>query len=510
MGAPLDLAVSPVPDLHDVLDLEMPRDLHEAPDLRAADLARPPDLACEAVGPPRDGPTKLTFADTDPRCGELSGTIVVGHASIECDVTAYHLYWGQSATSKLSATPIATLPLTGNDLSYALAPQPLPAGATYLLAYAANDAGENATPAAVAIVESVWTDISAGEGEGSGGFPSVAIDTVNGKLLAVTADDLLNGASALFRCNLDGTGCAFLDISAALGSNRSGGTGRALIDGANSKLLDVMGDNMLRCNLDGTGCAYVDLSAGHAMPTVGTPAALIDDANGKLLSVLQSESGARPVLFRCSLDGMGCAFSEVSPGGIIGQPSAVIDTLNSKLLIVAVDASSSTPVLFRCNLDGTGCAGIDISVGQGFESGSSPQALIDTVNGKLLVVAENESRGGILGLFRCNLDGTGCAYVDISAGQGTLSGEEPSAVIDTASGKLLVAADYYGTGAATLALYSCNLDGSACTYRDISAGRRGCGVSPSAALDAGHRRLLVVTHDFSNRSRPSLFSVCLP
>jgi hypothetical protein len=44
-------------------------------------------------------------------------------------------------------------------------------------------------------------------------------------------------------------------------------------------------------------------------------------------------------------------------------------------------------------------------------------ALIDTVNGKLLFVTVNPDNQFKLGLFRCNLDGTACSHIDISAGQ---------------------------------------------------------------------------------------------
>jgi hypothetical protein len=44
----------------------------------------------------------------------------------------------------------------------------------------------------------------------------------------------------------------------------------------------------------------------------------------------------------------------------------------------------------------------------------------------------------VITLFRCDLDGTGVTYADISAGQGAQKGYFPSAVIDTINAKLLV------------------------------------------------------------------------
>src|SRR5262249_5543757 len=112
--------------------------------------------------------------------------------------------------------------------------------------------------------------------------------------------------------------------------------------------------------------------------------------------------------------------------------------------------------LFRCNLDGTGCAHTDTSVGQGSKSGLSPSAVVDTVNNKLLVVTYNNANSGKSSLFRCNLNGTGCTHSDISAGQGPDSGASPSALVDT-----------------------------------------------------DNRKLLVVTRNAANSSKPELFSVCL-
>jgi hypothetical protein len=64
--------------------------------------------------------------------------------------------------------------------------------------------------------------------------------------------------------------------------------------------------------------------------------------------------------------------------------------------------------------------------------------VIDAAGGKLLVATQNSAKAEKPALFRCNLDGTGCTYRDISAGQGRESGRSPVALIDTANRKLLV------------------------------------------------------------------------
>jgi hypothetical protein len=150
----------------------------------------------------------------------------------------------------------------------------------------------------------------------------------------------------------------------------------------------------------------------------------------------------------------------------------VIDSTNGKLLVVA---NSGGPGLFRCNLDGTGCSFTNISAGQVGDTGNYPSAVIDSVNGKLLAATTNRvNASGAPALFRCNLDGTGCTYTDISAGRAD-GGWRPSAVIDSANGKLLVVGqdETLALSAAAPALFRCNLDGTGCTYVDISVGQLG-------------------------------------
>src|SRR5262249_42319454 len=90
-------------------------------------------------------------------------------------------------------------------------------------------------------------------------------------------------------------------------------------------------------------------------------------------------------------------------------PSPVIDEVNRALVVVTEDGSNgSRPGLFRCSLDGTGCEYKDISAGEGEKSGRSPSAIFDRRNRKLLVVTSNFARDGKPGLFRCDADGTNC------------------------------------------------------------------------------------------------------
>lgn len=87
-------------------------------------------------------------------------------------------------------------------------------------------------------------------------------------------------------------------------------------------------------------------------------------------------------------------------------------------------------------------------------------------------------------------------YTDISAGQGMNSAGiygRPSASIDTTNQKLLVVTEN-GANASKPALFRCNLDGSACGYTDISVGQgMNSGRYPSLVIDAANQKLLAVT-----------------
>src|SRR5262249_40296262 len=106
---------------------------------------------------------------------------------------------------------------------------------------------------------------------------------------------------------------------------------------------------------------------------------------------------------------------------------------------------------------------------------------------KLLVVGSyGGSMGGLPGLLRCNLDGTGCAFVDISGGH--MASSTLTAVVDAARAKLLVVS-------ATLpGIYECNLDGTGCTYATPGSTNP---LIAAPVLDATHDELLVPVTDGS-------------
>ncbi|WP_411823797.1 fibronectin type III domain-containing protein [Leptospira sp. 'Mane'] len=360
-------------------------------------------------------------------------------------------------------------------------------------------------------------DISAGEGANSGTSPAAVVDTATGKLLVVTNNGANNSKPSLFRCNLDGSSCTHTDISVGQGTD-SGFSVTVVIDSVSGKLLVVTQNNanngklsLFRCNLDGTNCTHTDISAGQGTNSGQYPRTVIDSIFGKLLVVaINGANNNKPSLYRCNLDGTSCTHTDISAGqgtnSISLSPGVVIDSVSAKLLVVTCNnANNGKPGLFRCNLDGTNCTHTDISASQGTNSGQWPTAIIDTGSGKLLAFTSNGANGGRPGLFRCNLDGTGCTHTDVSAGQGSLSGTSPSAVIDPISGKILfVTMNQFNDSKP--GLFRCDADGTNCTYTDVSMGQGiNSGLRPTVLIEPISGKLFVVTMDVANNTKPSLF-----
>ncbi|MCW7481585.1 chitobiase/beta-hexosaminidase C-terminal domain-containing protein [Leptospira kanakyensis] len=358
-------------------------------------------------------------------------------------------------------------------------------------------------------------DISAGQGTNAVPYQaSAVIDTVNQKLLAVSQNGTNSNKLSLYRCDLDGSNCAHIDISAGQGSN-SGTSARIVIDRIHSKLLVAALNNgrlsLYRCHMDGTSCTHSDISAGQT-GVQSSPFPVLDYTNKKLLVV--TNYVGKSALFRCDLDGTNCTYTNISAGQPTnsGQsPSVAIDPIHSKLLFVTNNWSvggaggSGKPGFFRCNLDGSSCVFIDISAGQGGSSGTYPSIVVDTMNRKFVVTTCNGSNNSKLGMFRCDLDGTNCSHTDISAGQGLNSGNASSAIIDTVNAKLITVTAN-GANNGKPGLFRCNLDGSSCTHTDISSAQgTNSGNMPVTLLNPFNGKILVVTQNAANNNKPSLY-----
>ncbi len=251
--------------------------------------------------------------------------------------------------------------------------------------------------------------------------------------------------------------------------------GRMLLDSANSRYIFVGGEGFIRycaCNLAGAACSFRNLYTSSSC-NANDLSSVLDTGNAKVLVACTNVGNSnKPSLIRCDLDGTNCAHTDISAGEGTGSgtnPAIVIDTTNSKLLVATTnEANGSRQSLFRCNLDGSGCAHTDVSsaAGQGASTGLQPSLVIDGANAKLLFAAR--SPGPQQGLYRCNLDGTGCSYASLSA---TV---DSSLLVDAANSKLLAMSGKDSTPT----LLRCNLDGTSCATSDIS------NATPTSALTA--------------------------
>ncbi|PJZ54872.1 hypothetical protein CH380_03960 [Leptospira adleri] len=244
-------------------------------------------------------------------------------------------------------------------------------------------------------------------------------------------------------------------------------------------------------------------SVGQGTDSGKSPSAAIDPINKKLIVVTQNGSnGDKPSLFRCDLNGNSCQHFDISSGqgNSSGKnPSLAVDEIGGKILVVTENvARSSKPSLFRCDLDGTNCSHFDISAGQGSGSGTNAKILIDQLNRKLLVVTSNGANGIKPSLFRCEMDGSNCVHKDISAGAGTQSGYTPSAEIDYTNEKLLVITNYNGNSYKPW-LFRCDLDGTNCANLDYSAGQSFIDKTiPATFVEPNSGKMITSTFGFSN------------
>lgn len=375
----------------------------------------------------------------------------------------------------------------------------------------------------------IHVDISAGQGLSaagnssiSGSVQSVNIDSINRKILTVATNDANDGKPGLFRCDFDGSNCSHTDLSAGQGSS-SGRYPNAVIDYSNQKLLVVTRNvsnnskpSLFRCNLDGTNCNHVDISAGQGTYSAGEaiqhstgPKIVIDNFNQKLLVVSANDANSGKLsLFRCDIDGSNCNHTDISAGqgANSGQfLNILIDQVNKKLLSFTTNvANGSKTSLYRCNLDGSNCTHIDIS--SGFV-GYFPSPNIDYTNMKLIVAAQRGGTGGgVPSLIRCNLDGTNCTNTDIAATPNlNQSYRYIGSTLDINNNKVLVAIND-SQNSYKPKLIRCDLVGTNCSYKDISVGQgMYSGTFPVVLINQYSGKLFVVTQNGANSRKPSLF-----
>ena len=100
-----------------------------------------------AVVGPAHAAASVSFTDIDLGTGEIAGTLTITKASDESDITHYLLYWGGSATAKLSGSDalIEEFPKSA-ALTRSFPPDTaIPSGATHLVVITKNASGEMAS-----------------------------------------------------------------------------------------------------------------------------------------------------------------------------------------------------------------------------------------------------------------------------------------------------------------------------------------------------------------------------
>jgi hypothetical protein len=350
----------------------------------------------------------------------------------------------------------------------------------------------------------------------AGAEPQLAVSADSVMLLV--SDQDTGGKLALHKCALTGKGCAatpIADTQAELTQLR------AAYSPTDQKLFAVAKTTagkprLYRCNVQGAPqCGFDDIAVTDFAGSGESPSvALSSGAGGERVLVVTSNGAksGKPWLFRCErVFGASCSVSDLSAqgnpllrGNSGGDPALVVDADRGRVIVATQnDANQARSALFLSdtlslsNASGTAAQHQDSAAGRAGQSGLSPSVLIDDTRTeadggaaapRILIVttdrAQDPSIGARLGrpsLFRCNLDGTGCSFLDLSAGQPAESGVGLNAMIDrTEKNLLVVSKPGY--------LFRCRTDGNSCLGRTLPGTTDVLGATFD---DAGRRMVLV-------------------
>ena len=301
---------------------------------------------------------------------------------------------------------------------------------------------------------------------------------------------------SLRRCNPDGTACTAHILDAGRGPG-SGSPASALIDGVAKKLLIVTRDasavvpgtearttslSLFRCELDGSGCVWSDISAGTGAAGAGAAEMALDPVEDKLLvGTCMAGSGGerRASIVRCGRDGKDCTRTDISPAGsgaACGPASSLVfDDVAQKILFVSRDVSGAEPrlLLTRCEPDATGCAHHFLAAPP-LPDYAHVSAVFDRENQKLIaVVSVPGAVGEPLALVRCEADGTGCVQSTLPWG-----GWARPAIV---AGELVLGVSNPWGDSGGPSLVRCDLAGHSCTKTDLDLGRFWTGPSAHVA-----------------------------
>lgn len=270
-------------------------------------------------------------------------------------------------------------------------------------------------------------------------YPQVLIDPINSEIVVVAAYRVIGSTDKLYmtRCKLDISSCNHTNITP---QNETGGLYRAnlLMDpySGEIKVITRNGEKMfiVNCNQNGSSCPHVSFTIGNL--NIGEYSAIVDSSNRKILVTFLGTSGLG--LVRCNLNGTNCLYSNLGSGHIGYLPRLALDSINGKLLIATAN-NSVKPNLIRCNLDGSDCVNLNISSSLAANTGHNLFLTLDKFNSKIMIITRDETDSGFnarLGLLYCNLDGSNCNYKIAGLGENSLY--DSTAVLDSINGKLII------------------------------------------------------------------------
>ena len=221
----------------------------------------------------------------------------------------------------------------------------------------------------------------------------------------------------VYKCSSDLSSCTSIDVSslslevsdgitlgAAFGASISG-TKNNLFIGAVG--IHTNAGGLVKCSVDGANCSVIDVSYLNLTDNNFFGAALAATSNNLFVGAPGIHTNAGGV-YKCSLDGTGCSEIDGSYLGFIDLDlfGASLLVSNNNLFIGAYGVHTHAGGIYKCDLDGTGCAAVDtnyLSLLDNTQFGVSLAAS----DSNLFVGAMNNNQG----VYKCNLNGTGCEFI---------------------------------------------------------------------------------------------------
>lgn len=186
------------------------------------------------------------------------------------------------------------------------------------------------------------------------------MDAASSKVDVVTTNGASSNKPSLFRCNLDGTSCTHTDLSTGQGTG-SGAYPSAAIDAVNGQLLlattnlaNSSKPSLYICTLDGSSCSHHDISTSAGANTGNNPTLAYDPIHGRIDVIAQNSTTSGALVFHCSIDGLACERSDPFQGGVAFFPTMAFDFAGQKL--VAGGQGSLGLNAARCDSKGLNCS----------------------------------------------------------------------------------------------------------------------------------------------------------